>query len=197
MAEHTFEAEDMTDLVGYFAERVNLVFAYFYCVIMFEGDEDFTANAFNNGRAWGLQTIHGACLHTTLTALRDLDDVMGLRTSRTRNDDIRLSDFGYPTGLSFLSASERDRINKEIIHATLPGAQGTSGRWDIFELATKGIQQSITFMKWVETHFASDNPSLTLSTIYVRTRTEKTYEYFVKACEGRTKKISTDETRKA
>ena len=72
MADETFDDDALINLVGYFAERVNLVFSYFYCVIMFEDDEDFTANPFDNGRAWGLQTIRGACLHSTLIALRDL-----------------------------------------------------------------------------------------------------------------------------
>src|SRR5438552_17076761 len=95
MADQTFDDEALINLVGYFAERVNRVFAYFYCVIMFEDDDDFTANPFDNGRAWGLQTIRGACLHTTLIALRDLDDVMKPRTPNIRDGDLRLSDFGY------------------------------------------------------------------------------------------------------
>ena len=48
MADETFDDDALINLVGYFAERVNLVFSYFYCVIMFEDDEDFTANPFDN-----------------------------------------------------------------------------------------------------------------------------------------------------
>ena len=190
MADQTFDDDALTNLLGYFAERVNLVFAYFYCVIMFEDDEDLTANPFDNGRAWGLQTIRDACLHTTLIALRDLDDVMSPRTPDTRGDDLRISDFGYSKRLSFLTKSERDQINKEIAHATVPGSGPTKRRWDIFELVTKGIRQSLTFMEWVQQHFASTHPEASFSTIYFRTRTEKTYEYFAEAIKVRKQKTA-------
>jgi len=188
MADQTFDDDALINLVGYFAERVNLVFSYFYCVIMFEDDEDFTASPLDNGRAWGLQTIRDACLHTTLIALRDLDDVMSQRTPKTRDDDLRLGDFGYPKPLSFLTRSERERINKEIAHATLPGSDPAKRRWDIFEVATKGVRQSLTFMEWVQQHFASTHPAASLSTIYFRTRTERTYEYFAAAIGERRQK---------
>jgi hypothetical protein len=188
MTDETFDDDALINLVGYFAERVNLVFAYFYCVIMFEDDEDFTANPFDNGRAWALQTIRDACLHSTLIALRGLDDVIKPRTENTREDDLRLSDFGYTKRLSFLTKSERERINKEIAHATLPGSEPAKRRWDIFELATKGVRQSLTFMKWVQEHFASTHPAASLSTIYFRTRTESTYDYFAQAVAERTQK---------
>lgn len=198
MADQTLDDDALINFLGYFAERVNLVFSYFYCVIMFEDDEDFTAYPFDNGRAWGLQTIRDACLHTTLIALRDLDDVMSPRTSKTRDDDFRLSDYGYTKRVSFLTKTEREQINKEITHATLPGSVPTKRRWDIFELATKGVHQSLAFMEWVQQHFASTHSAASLTTIYFRTRIERTYEYFAEAInERRETKLSTNATGNA
>ena len=199
MADQTFKDDDDDDavinLVGYFAERVNLVFSYFYCVIMFGDDEDFTANPFDNARAWGLQTIRDACLHTTLIALRDLDDVMSSRTAGTRDDDLRISDFGYSKRLTFLTKSERERINKEVAHATLPGSEPTKRPWDIFELATKGVCQSLTFMEWVQQHFAPSHSEASLKTIYLRTRIKKTQEYFAYAIKERRQKNASSNER--
>ena len=188
MAEQTFDDDALNELVAYFAERVYLVFAFFYCVIIFEDEEDLEANPWENGRAWGLRTIRCACLHTTLIALRDLNDVMSPRTKNTKDDDLRLSDFGYAKHLSFLTKTERDRINKEIAHTTLPISDPSKRRWDIFELATKGIRQSLTFMEWVQHHFATTHPMASLMTMCFRTRTEKTYEYFVGALKKQRKK---------
>ena len=61
--------------IGYFAERLNLAFAFYYCVYEFREDEDWMADDFENPRAWSLHTIREACLHSTLIAIRDLDDV--------------------------------------------------------------------------------------------------------------------------
>ena len=188
MSEQTFDDDTLIELVAYFAERVYLVFAYFYSVIIFEDEEDLEANPWENGRAWGLRTIQCACLHTTLIALRDLDDVMSPRTEKTKIDDLRLSDFGYPKPLSFLTKTDRRRINKEIAHTTLPVSDPTKRRWDIFELATKGVRQSLTFMEWVEQHFATTHPVASLMTMPHRSRTERTYEYFVGALKKRRKK---------
>ena len=119
---------------------MNLVFSFFYCLVEFENDEDFQANPAKNGRARALQTIRTACLHSTLIALRDLDNVLTPRAPKSEVDDLKVSDFGYPAGHSFLGKSERTRINKMIAHATLPGAEVPAHRWAIWELATKGIR---------------------------------------------------------
>ena len=205
MADDSSEAEALSNALGYFSERVNLVFSYFYCVNEFEEDEDFTAKPFENGRAWALQTIRAACLHTTLLALRDLDDVFTPREvkeskklRRSRSTDFKISDFGYPNGLSFLATSERNRINEEIAHSTLPGSAQLAGRWDIFELATKGIRQSLEFLQWAEKHFAASHVTVGWDALYCRTRTQKIYDYFAKAVEEkRNKKALTDGTGNA
>jgi hypothetical protein len=192
MADNSSEAEAISNAFAYFAERVNFVFSYFYCVTEFEGDEDFVANPFENGRAWALQTIRSACLHTTLIALRDLDDVLTPRVfenskkrRHTRPSDFRISDFGYPTKLSFLARSDRDRINQEIAHTTLPGSEQLAPRWDIFELATKGVRQALLFLQWAEKHFADTHPTVSWDIIYCKTRTQKIHDYFAKIVEER------------
>ena len=178
MNDNESEDEALSNLVAYFAERLNLVFAYFYCVVEFEHDEELTVKPSESGRAWGLQTIRAACLHTTLIALRDLDDVLSPRTDRSKPDDLKISDFGYPTGLSFLTATERRRINKEIAHSTLPGATRHLSPWDMFELATKGIRQSVQFFEWVERKFAAEHFLTWSAALVCRTRTQKIHDYF-------------------
>lgn len=192
MTGDSLDAEALSNALGYFAERVNLVFSYFYCVVEFEGDEDFVAEPFENGRAWALQTIRSACLHTTLIALRDLDDVLTPRVlenskkrRRTRTSDFRISDFGYPNALSFLAPSDRDRINQEIAHTTKSGSNQLAARWGIFKLATKGVRQSLRFLQWAERQFADTHPTVSWDAVYCRTRTQKIHDYFAKIVEER------------
>ncbi len=182
MPDDDWNDEVVANVLGYFAERVNLVFSYFYCTFEFETDEDFAANPAKNGRAWALQTIRTACLHSTLIALRDLDDVLTPRTQKSKDDDLKVSDFGYPSGHSFLGRSERTRINKMIAHATLPGSKLPAARWAIWALASKGIHQSLSFLKWAE-------ENLDWSTaLFCGTRIQKTYDYFAKIIEERRKR---------
>jgi hypothetical protein len=185
MTQQPFDDDAVASFVGYFAERLNLAFSYFYCVIEFEGDEDFTADPFDNGRAWSLQTIREACLHTTLIALRDLEDVLTPRTDRSRPDDFKISDFGFPHTLGFLAESERIAINKHIAHSTLPGSQPGPFRWDVFELVTKGVSQALKFLDWVAEQKGAEQFESWSSAIYCRARTKKIYDYFAAAIKER------------
>jgi hypothetical protein len=142
--------EKLSPQLEYVAERLNLIFAYFFCALEFEKDKDLNKKPEKNDRAWALQTIQNACLHTTLIALRDLDDFFSPRKKQSKCDDIKASDFGFDKNYSFLTKSERDAINKRIAHTTLQGVQDQKSRWDIFELTTKGVSQSLEFLKWVE-----------------------------------------------
>ncbi len=123
-------------------------------------DEDFTANPAKNGRAWSLQTIHSACLHTTLLALRDLDDVLTPRANQSPPDDLKICDFGFPHSLTFLTKSERRSINKKIAHSTLPGAELPSYRWDVFELLTKGRKANGVVSKYFEISISPDSQGI-------------------------------------
>ena len=66
----------------YFADRINLLFSYHFWVLEFRGDEDIRDNVAYNDRTWALMTMKNACLHTSLIALRDLDDFLTPRSSR-------------------------------------------------------------------------------------------------------------------
>jgi hypothetical protein len=79
MSTEPFDDEQISHMIAFFADRLNLVFAHFFCTIEFDGDEDFraalTLENFKNPRIRGLRMIRSACLHTTLIALRDLGDL--------------------------------------------------------------------------------------------------------------------------
>jgi hypothetical protein len=105
--------EEAANVIGYFAERVNLIFSYFYCTLEFEPDEDFRTNPANNGRAWALQTIQSACLHSTLIALRDLNDVLTTRGPHSKPDDLRILTSGFPTVWRFSPTLSVMRLTSE------------------------------------------------------------------------------------
>lgn len=175
MSDNSDKDEKLSPRLEYFAERLNLLFSYFFCVLEFEHDEDFLSETKKNDRAWALKTIQNACLHTTLIALRDLDDFF---TPQSKLDDIKASDFGFNKDFSFLAKSERKAINKRIAHTTLQGIQERLIPWDIFELVTKGVSQSLEFLKWIEKSY----PALRYFLIYTaaltcRTKTQAIFNY--------------------
>ncbi len=174
---------ELAPLLEHFHERLNLLFSYFFCTLEFEGDDDLHSDPAKNDRAWALQTIQNACL-PTLIALRDLDDFLTPRTPRTEPDDIRASDFGMSQSLSFLSASECTDINKHIAHTTVPGAHGHGYRWDIFELATKAVRQSMEFLEWVQKHLARHFLVYTAA-IACRGKTQAIYKWVAEAVRQR------------
>lgn len=138
--------ERLSPLLNYFDERVMRVFDCQLCRLMFEGDEDMRDSPAENPRAWVLRGIHDACLDSTLMALRDLDDFF--TPGRGRPDDLKASVFGFEKNCKFLTASERESIDKLVAHSTLRGAQKQPG-WDILELVSKGVSQSQNFLDWI------------------------------------------------
>jgi len=182
MGHNAHNDEAVSSRLEYFAERLNLVFSYFFCTLEFREDEDFAGDPGKNARTWALQTIQNACLHTTLTALRDLDDFLTPRTSGgSRPDDLKASDFGFPHPASFLAESERIAINKYIVHSTLPGVRNVDFRWDVFELATKGIRQAMQFLEWAEEHLQSFTSWS--AAMVCRSHTKAIYDYIAKEFE--------------
>jgi hypothetical protein len=159
----------------YFAERLNLVFSYFFCTLEFEEDDDLTADPAKSDRAWMIQTIQTACLHCTLVALRDLDDFLGGR--KTKPDDMRASDFGFSDNLSFLSRTERDAINKGIAHTTLQGVASQGQRWDIFELLTKAVAQADQFLKAVQTKLGLEHFVTFTAALVCERKTRAIYDH--------------------
>lgn len=171
MSTEPFDNYQVSHMIAYFADRLSLVFAHFFCAIEFDGDKNSSAPpTLNDPRALGVRMIRSACMHTTLLALRDLDDVLRTRPPKSRPDSIYISDFGYPHSLAFLAVSERTSINKAIAHSTTVGADVSHG-WDIFKLVTKCLNQSNIFFDWLEQH--RDR----LSALYCRTGIQSTYDY--------------------
>jgi hypothetical protein len=136
MSEKRETDDRLGPLLEYFAERLNRVFAHFLCVLEFRDDEDAKGDPVKNDRTWTLMTIQNACLHESLIAIRDLDDFLAGRDSKTRADDLTSSDFGDKIRRSFLSRSERKAISKLIAHTTTGGASSQGVRWDVWELLT-------------------------------------------------------------
>jgi hypothetical protein len=83
MPDEAARDDELFPLLEYFAEKLNLVFSHFFCTLEFEQDEDLCGDVAKNARTWSLKTIQNACLHTTLIALRDLDDFLTPRMPQT------------------------------------------------------------------------------------------------------------------
>ena len=182
------EPSDNTDarlapLMEHFSERLNRAFAYFFCALEFDGDEDLRADPTHNARAWSLQTIENACIDTALFALRDLDDFLTTRTTHTEPDDIRASDFGYKGSHRFLTPSEREKINKLVAHTTTVGAASQGFRWDVLELATKGVSQCMEFLKWVEKEYGLAHFNLYTAALVIRNRSESQLAFICSEAE--------------
>ncbi|HYT58787.1 MAG TPA: hypothetical protein VEL06_01365 [Haliangiales bacterium] len=169
----------------YFAERVNLLFAYHFCTLEFEHDQDFTRDASENDRAWSLKTIQNACLHTSLIALRDLDDFFTPRNRTTRSDDLRASDFGLARSLSYLTKGERERINKLIAHSTQHGAANVDYKWDILEMMSKAVPLSLAFLDWIKTDYSLLQFNMWTAAAGIYAKTNAVFEYVKKEAEKR------------
>jgi len=169
----------------YFGERLNRVFACFFCALGFDGDEDLRADPTHNARAWSLQTIENACIDTTLIALRDLDDFLRERTSTSKPDDIRASNFGFAGSHSFLTQCQRESINKLILHITTVGAASQPFCWDILELAAKAIAQCLESLKWVEKKFGQAHFNLDTAALAIRTKTESQFDFISREAKRR------------
>ena len=107
-----------------------------------------------------------------------LDDVLTPRTKRSEPDDFKISDLGFSHSLAFLANSERRDINKRIAHSTLPGSEPVLFRWDVFELVTKGVSQSLKFLDWVAEQKTVEQFQSWSSAMYCRARTKNIYDYF-------------------
>ncbi|MFZ5494093.1 MAG: hypothetical protein ACOZE5_01990 [Verrucomicrobiota bacterium] len=109
--------------------------------------------------------------------VRDLDDFLTTRNPKSKPDDLKASDFGFPESRSFLTVSERGTINKLIAHSTIVGAQSQGFRWDIWELTSKCVVQSCEFLKWIENHYGLSHFLLFTAALRCRTKTQKIHEY--------------------
>ena len=141
----------------YFAGRSNLMFSYHFCVLEFKDDEDFRRDASEGDRIWMLKTIQNACLHTSLMALRDLEDFFTPRTRSSKPDDLKASDFGMDDALGFLAEEERKWINKLVAHTTQHGAAKVGYSWDLLELISKAVAQCDAFLEWMKENYSLEH----------------------------------------
>lgn len=176
----------LAPLLEYLGERINRVFAYYFCVFEFKDNEDMRDDPSRNDRAWLLQTIGNACLDTTLIALRDIDDFLTPRSlKKAKIDDIRASDFGYMESHTFLTQSDREHINKLIAHTTTAGAHAQGFRWDVLELTSKGISQIQAFLEWVVKEYAANHFYLPTAAFVIQNRTRKHFLFITQEAEKR------------
>jgi hypothetical protein len=148
------EDDNLAELVEHFGSRLFLVFSYFFFEIEFKKDKEFIDEFVKEPgpdiiRGLRVGTIQAACLNTTLLTIRDIDDFLKPRSRETKSDDVKASDLGYNEGLEFLTKSERERINKIIMHSTVTAVKNYDASWDIQELISKCVSQSLHFLNWV------------------------------------------------
>jgi hypothetical protein len=104
-------------------------------------------------------SVKNACVESTLMSVRDIDDFFRPRTDRSRDNDLHATDFyGFRCPGPFLSAKERDSINRWIAHLTYsPIWEGTSGleteptkNWDSADLVERAAHAVFGFIDHVE-----------------------------------------------
>lgn len=113
-------------------------------------------------------TIKNAALESSLMSIRDLDDFFLSRTD-ARQDDLIASDYGFPSNRNFLSADERDAINKKLAHLTYRSAQElrqdplrkNPRRWNNAEMANRATIRLLEFLDHLESvFFAGDTAQI-------------------------------------
>lgn len=179
--------EELSPLLEHFTERLNRVFSYFFCILEFEEDPDLQNEPSNSSRAWRLQTIHNACLDMTLLALRDLDDIFAPRSAGARFSDLRASDLGYSSSGRFLTTTERKQTNELVAHTTINGAVTRRKYWDIWEMTSKGVLQSIAMLEWIEARFGPSYFLTYTASLVSRTNTTKIHEHMAAEAFTRSK----------
>jgi hypothetical protein len=164
---------ELGSAMEYFAERLNRVFSYFFFVIEYTDDEDLKGDPSDSGRVWMLKTMQNACMEMTLIAIRDLEDVLSERRGCQRESDFKAVDLGYPRPASFLTKAERDGINETIAHTTTKGPAAVGWKWEMWDLATRAISQSLDFLNWFEGHYGISYYHAYTAALLCRTQTEK------------------------
>lgn len=161
MNELSGEDDSRAEIVEHFGSRLFQVFSYFFFSVEFKKDEkfiqEFTQNPGPDIRGIGLLVIQGACLNSTLVAIRDIDDFFKPRDAKSRNTDLKASDLGHAEGLEFLTADERKRISTIIVHSTDSAVKNWDTSWDIQELISKCVSQSLHFLNWAVTNYPGEN----------------------------------------
>ena len=167
-------------VIEHFCSRLFLVFSCFFFTVEFKKDRNLLNELGMSRRSlWILPTIHDACLNTTLMAIRDIDDFLTPRMGGSRKDDLKASDLGFKEDFGFLGKTERERINKLIMHSTKVAAYGNQeSSWDIGELTSKCVSQSLYFLRWVQANCKSaKHQKAWAAAVFYTTQTEAILEY--------------------
>ena len=94
--------------------------------------------------------MHNAALDSALINLRALNEFFkpgGL------SDDIRAHHFSISILTPFLQPPEETEINKFLAHITTRRAITTQKPWDIDDMVTRGLRQSLVFLATIEGNF--------------------------------------------
>lgn len=110
-------------------------------------------------------TVKNAALESSLMSIRDLDDFFG--SAGKQKDDVIALDFGFSANGRFLSADEREGINKKLAHLTYRGVYerrlartppSNPRTWDYADLAVRAMDRFAAFLDFLESvFFASDS----------------------------------------
>ena len=181
MTSFPHEGDDWeTGLIEHFSSRLFLVFSCFFFTVEFKKERKLLNKPGMSRRGlWILPTIHDACLNTTLMAIRDIDDFLTPRTGNSRKDDLKASDLGFKEDFGFLGKTERGRINKLLMHSTRVAAYGNKVTpWDIGELTSKCVSQSLYFLRWVKANYKSaKHQKVWGAAVFYTMQTEAILEY--------------------
>jgi hypothetical protein len=107
--------------------------------------------------------VKDACVEAVLMSVRDIDDFFSRK--KTWPNDLRSSDFGYPSSETFLAA-ERDSINQLIAHLTyqpicaskpnaLPRLQQS---WNTVELCGRAMRAAVGFLDYLICQWSHEHP---------------------------------------
>ena len=121
----------------------------------------FAAHPNNSAANFEIDTVHNACVASTLVSIRSLDDFFRLpkygsdKKEKARNSDVHVTDFpSYKSPGPFLSEAECDSISQWVAHQTYhPIWTGKTGiapdsakEWNTVDLVKKAAHAMFGFM---------------------------------------------------
>lgn len=107
-------------------------------------------------------TLRNAALESSLMSIRDLDDFFA-SSSGARADDMIATDFDFPAGRSFLTADERNAINKKLAHLTYQATtellndplRQNPRTWNNADLVNRASKPLLEFLEHLEKSYFS------------------------------------------
>jgi len=97
-------------------------------------------------------------------SIRDLDDFF-TSSPNARPDDLMASDYGFPVGKNFLTAPEREAINKKLAHLTYRAThelhrdplRQNPRTWNNAEMVNRSISRLLEFLDHLKSSFFAEN----------------------------------------